>query len=89
MTRSFMQQHSLQLLIRHKLANDQLPRNSITRVWGGLGNGETCDACGTSVIRDQLVMEGISLGRKPLKLHVECFSLWELERPLASAAPTA
>ena len=69
-----MQQHSLQLLIRHKLANGTLPMNSIPRVWGGPGNGESCDACETIIPKDEWVIEGISLaqGRKPLQLHVEC-----------------
>jgi hypothetical protein len=34
----------LRVLIRAKLADGRLPTNSIPRVWGGLGNGETCDA---------------------------------------------
>jgi hypothetical protein len=40
-----MHQLNLQLVIRHKLETGALPRNSIPRVWGGPGNGETCDAC--------------------------------------------
>jgi hypothetical protein len=56
-----MQQHSLQLLIRHKLANGTLPPNSIPRVWGGPGNGESCDACETIITKDEWVIEGISL----------------------------
>jgi hypothetical protein len=77
-----MQQRHLQLLIRQKLQTGALPRNSIPRVWGGPGNGETCDACDGIVTKDEWVIEGISLagGRKPLQLHVECFHLWELER---------
>jgi hypothetical protein len=77
-----MQQHSLHLLIRHKLANGSLPINSIPRVWGGPGHGEICDASDEVVTKDEWVIEGISLadGRKPLQLHVECFHLWELER---------
>ena len=82
-----MQQHSLQLLIRHKLATAALPMNSIPRIWGGPGNGEACDACELIVTKDELIIEGISLadGRKPLQLHVECFHLWELERRAAAS----
>ena len=77
-----MQQHSLQLLIRQKLQNGALPLNSIPRVWGGPGNGETCDACEGSITKDEMLIEGISVagGRKPLQLHTECFHLWEIER---------
>ena len=86
-----MQQHSLQLLIRHKLANGTLPTNSIPRVWGGPGNGESCDACEIIITKDEWVIEGISLaeGRKPLQLHVECFHLWELERHAMAPGPRA
>jgi hypothetical protein len=77
-----MHQLSLELLVRHKLQTGALPRNSIPRIWGGPGNGETCDACESVVTKDEWVIEGISLaeGRKPLHLHVECFHLWERER---------
>ena len=77
-----MQEHHLQLLIRHKLETGVLPMNSIPRVWGGPGSGEICDACEVPITKDQWVIEGISLagGRKPLQLHAECFHLWERER---------
>ena len=86
-----MQQHSLQLLIRQKLQNGALPYDSISRVWGGPGNGETCDACELIVTKDEWVMEGISLagGRKPLQLHTECFHLWEQERRSRPVEPPA
>jgi len=86
-----MQQHSLQLLIRQKLQNGTLPYDSISRVWGGPGNGETCDACELIVTKDEWVMEGISLagGRKPLQLHTECFHLWEQERRSRPVEPPA
>ena len=43
-----MHQQSLQLMIRQKLANGTLPYNSIPRVWGGPGNGETVTAATAS-----------------------------------------
>jgi len=77
-----MHQQGLQLIIRQKLLNGTLPYNSIPRVWGGPGNGETCDACDGIVTKDEWVIEGIALAgsRKPLQLHTECFHLWEIER---------
>ena len=36
-----MHQQGLQLIIRQKLKNGTLPNNSIPRVWGGPGNGES------------------------------------------------
>jgi hypothetical protein len=70
-----------------------LPLNSIPRVWGGPGNGESCDACDTIITKAEFVMEGISLadGKRPLQLHVGCFWLWESERrpQLASSELTS
>lgn len=36
-----MEQETLRHLIRRKLADGRLPQNSIPRLWGGAGNGET------------------------------------------------
>jgi hypothetical protein len=75
-------QDALRLLIRSKLADGRLPLNSIPRIWGGSGNGESCDACEIIVTKDEFVMERISLadGRRPPQLHARCFWLWESER---------
>ena len=86
-----MELESLRLLIRSKLHHGILPYNSIPRIWGAPGNGETCDACDLVVAPTQMVMEGISLTdgshtlhtadhRRPLQLHVTCFYLWDMER---------
>jgi hypothetical protein len=40
-----MNQDSIRLLIRRKLAAGDLPRDSISRFWGGQPDGEECDAC--------------------------------------------
>jgi len=86
-----MDQESLRLLIRGKLDQGLLPYDSIPRVWGAPGAGETCDACELIIELPELVIEGISLAdghrpfevhdrRRPLQLHVRCFYLWDLER---------
>ena len=78
----------LRLLVRAKLRDGRLPYNSIPRVWGGPGNGETCDACDDIITKDELVMEGIALAgrRRPLQLHVGCFSVWDSERHTVKVA---
>ena len=87
-----MDQESLRLLIRSKLQQGLLPYDSIPRVWGAQGNGETCDACDRIITPKDMVIEGISLNddggkvftssdrRRPLQLHVFCFYLWDEER---------
>jgi hypothetical protein len=78
---------ALRALVRRKLADGSLPMNSIPRIWGGAGNGETCGLCGTIVNKDEFVMEGISVadGGKGIQLHVRCFSVWESERRRANS----
>jgi hypothetical protein len=83
---------ALRSLIRSKLEAGLLPYNHIPRVWGGPASGETCDACDSLISKDEFVIEGIAVAgdaqnalntvdrRKPLQLHVPCFSLWDQER---------
>ncbi len=76
-----MDQDSIRLLIRRKLAAGDLPNDSIPRFWGGPPDGEECDACEQVIRADQMVMEGIrATTNQGLQLHVECFSLWDEER---------
>lgn len=86
-----MDQEPLRLLIRAKLEQGLLPYDSIPRVWGAPGSGETCDACDLVIEPPQMVIEGIALSngnsplhapdlRGPLQLHVMCFYLWDVER---------
>jgi hypothetical protein len=76
-----VEQETLRRLIRNKLADGRLPQNSIPRVWGGAGNGETCDACEEIIVKTQFVMEGVSTtGGKGIQFHVGCFHMWDAER---------
>jgi hypothetical protein len=77
-----MDQETLRRLIRRKLQDGRLPRDGIRRVWSSPSDGETCDACDTVLAQDQLLMEGITLdlGRRPVRMHVRCFQVWEHER---------
>ena len=86
-----MEERSLRLLIRQKLLEGRLPYDHIPRVWGGPGSLETCDACEASIREDQIIMEGIALegGRKPLQMHVKCFSVWDEERRTEDSWPPA
>jgi hypothetical protein len=86
-----MDQHTLRRMIKEKLADGRLPHDSIPRVWGGPGAGETCDACGEIVTKAQLIMEGITLsdGRKPVQFHVLCFQVWDTERKVIGHEPSA
>jgi len=72
---------ALRSLIQTKLSDGRLPQDSIPRVWGGAGNGETCDACDEVITKVQLVMEGVSMtGGAGIQFHVMCFQIWDAER---------
>ena len=71
-----MEFQTLRLLIKHKLADRQLPHGGITRTWAGPGNGEMCDVCEGIISKQQCVVEGIAKGGMAIQFHAECFYLW-------------
>ena len=77
-----MEDQILRSLVRSKLADGRLPQDSIPRMWGGPGNGESCDACEETITKAQFVMEGVSSegGGLGVQLHVRCFQVWDSER---------
>jgi hypothetical protein len=52
-------EESLRSLIREKLQNVSLPGDDCTKVFGGVANGEICDACSEAIAKNQLLMECI------------------------------
>jgi hypothetical protein len=85
-------EESLRLSIRGKLASGVLPGHDCTKVLGGVSNGETCDACGELIAKNQLVMDCIGEHYpKALQFHVRCFYIWDSERgaPGANASCAA
>lgn len=77
-----MEARALRLLIREKLEDGRLPHDHMPRVWGGPGNGETCDACEETVTKGHLLMEGVSVdeSKRAVQFHVPCFYVWDDER---------
>ena len=77
-----MDREALRNLVRRKLQDGRLPHDGIRRLWSNPSAGETCDACDTVLAQDQLLMEGITLdlGRRPFRMHVRCFHVWEHEQ---------
>ena len=76
-----MDLEALRLVVRRKLAAGSLPQDSIFRFWGGLSNGEDCDACGEPIRNNHLIIEAISTRTNHgLQFHVGCFYVWDQER---------
>jgi hypothetical protein len=78
-----MDQDILRRLIEAKLADGRLPHDNIPRVWGGPSDGDTCNACDEVITKAHLVMEGISTEGGGVRLHVQCFYLWDTMRTVA------
>jgi hypothetical protein len=76
-----MEDHALRRYIRAKLENGHLlPYDSVPPVWGGPGNGETCDGCEEIIAKDQLVMKGVAIKGEAVRFHVKCFDVWAAEQ---------
>jgi hypothetical protein len=72
---------SLRSLIREKLQSVSLPGDDCTKVFGGVANGEICDACSEAIAKNQLLMECIGEHYpKTLQFHARCFYIWDSER---------
>ena len=78
----------IRLLIQEKLATGRLPHDRVPRLWGGPGRGETCDGCGESVTKDQMVMENLDAAKCGVQFHVACFHVWDVERQLHKHDPS-
>ena len=78
----------LRRLIRGKLAIGTLPHDSIPRVWGGPGQGETCQGCAETITKPQMLMEGISETGRGIQMHVRCFHVWDHERRAIGHEPS-
>ena len=79
-----MDDEALRTLIALKVKDGRLPRNGAPRVFGGPGHGEKCDACGESIKKEQMAIEGTTIaagGGRPMQLHANCFAIWNAIRP--------
>lgn len=76
-----MDLENVRLIIRRKLGTGDLPQDSISRFWGGISNGEDCDACNEAIRPDQLIVEAIStMTNQGIQFHIQCFYVWDAER---------
>jgi hypothetical protein len=76
-----MDLENVRLIVRRKLVSGNLPQDSISRFWGGLSNGEDCDACEEPIRSDEFIVEAISTSTNHgLQFHIGCFYIWDAER---------
>jgi len=75
--------------IRHKLDTGALPTRDPVQVRLGYGRGETCSACGHPVPSSEPEYDFDASKGRTVRLHVECYRLWESERRRAGTRPRA
>jgi len=77
-----MNAQALQLLIRQKLQDGRLPRDSTPRAFGRPGNWQKCAACEETMANALLMMEVYPLtnDKKSVRFHGDCYTLWNDER---------
>ena len=68
-------------LIRKKLQEDRLPRDSTPRVFRRPGNWQKCAVCEESLAKPHLMVEVYPLANgKVVRFHHDCYTLWNEER---------
>jgi hypothetical protein len=77
-----MDPHAIRLLIRAKLGDGRLPRDSAPKALGRPGNGEKCDACEEILRTAALMLEVYPLTKdtKIVRFHGDCYAIWNGER---------
>ena len=75
--RSRLETCRTELLIRRKLAQGRLPSDRQATMVGQPGRGGRCDGCERPLRWTQMVMEIPRGDGPPMRLHADCFLLWD------------
>ena len=74
-----MDLEAIRALVRAKMQNGGLPRESVPQAFGYPGNLENCGACGRVLKTSKLMMK-FSIATKVFLFHGDCYLLWMEER---------
>ncbi len=76
-----MDREFARLLIRHRLMERRLPRGHAVELSESMGDGGRCDGCSEAIGPTQTAVWAIvSVSWMSVRLHAECFDLWDTER---------
>src|SRR5262245_10491177 len=76
-----MDREFARLLIRHRLMERRLPRGHAVELSETVGEGGRCDGCSEAIGPTQTAVWAIvSVNWMSVRLHAECFDLWDTER---------
>ena len=85
-----MDRELARLLIRHRLMERRLPRGHAVDVSESVGEGGRCDGCSETIgLTQTAVWAIVSVDWMSVRLHAECFELWNTERRCAPHAESA
>ena len=71
----------VQQLVRRRLNDRHLPRGRAVGVREMLGDGRPCDGCEEPITPgEKLVLAMVPLDWISVRLHVDCYLVWEAER---------
>jgi hypothetical protein len=74
-----MDDTTIRRIIREKLRAKLLPGKPPRNMWGGLGHGHSCAACGQPIGEADVELEIEEFGA-PFCLHAHCHDVWREER---------
>jgi hypothetical protein len=77
-----MDAEAIRDLIRQKLHDGRLPRDSTPRAFARPGNWQRCDACEELMANALPMMEvyPVTHDKKSVRFHGDCYTLWNGER---------
>jgi len=68
-------------LIRLRLRDGRLPHDRAVELGFGPGSGQECDGCGTAITaRQAMTLRLDTEDWSEIRLHDECFQIWDDER---------
>jgi hypothetical protein len=67
-------------LIRERIEEGSLPRDRTIELWHAPGFGQTCDGCGFAITTTDWMCLICADDWRAIRLHEECFVLWQDER---------
>jgi len=76
-------------LIRQRIQAGQLPRDHTIELWHGAGLGQICDGCTQAITMAERMSLLCAADWRLVRLHAECFALWDEERRVGPTAQTA
>jgi hypothetical protein len=76
-----MELEAIRVLIRAKMQDGRLPRESTPRAFRRPGNWQKCAACEETMAKALLMTEVYPLtNAKVVRFHGDCYTLWNEER---------